>query len=246
MATKEAFSKEVAEIHRLVREVRDYARTAWFILAHRPRVFAVFQRSGDFHWAMWLRMDWQDTSSPSAGIHVGFSNVPLEDHVAYDPFISRYDNSQNVNIPHAFLGSYYILFDGKNIWGISSALSTQFVQHLSINDLKVGLSKLFIHIQEECAHVARESASDEAVRRWEEYGRAFVERMNNTYLMEHLVATIGKVHTVSVNIVERYRCNVSLHTIDEVYKDIVAPLEGMPKLIERARQATKDGKLFIE
>lgn len=253
--TEQEFLEELESVKDLAREISCYISKAWPMLAHKGRVFAIAQEARFIHPdSTYAVVQWGSIViwliTGESGVHVGFSEH-LGSYAAYDPYDYKSVTSSYAGVKMGdHLIRRYVGFDldmGQNPLFLRPF---HFLDGLKggIYNLRRGLVKLFGHFHEECARCAREFASDEAVRRWKEYEEAFVERINNRYLMEYLVKEVRRLYGVSCLMRRTSWYTDSAFFMcapkEQILQQIANPLEDVLKLVECVNQATGERKLF--
>lgn len=249
------FLGEIETVCQLATEVSKYARIAWHTLAHRDRIFAIYQPAkytdpqkekqevADVSGWMWL---WTTTVQDS--MYVGFTK---EYPRAYLPYGALGRHLRLVTLPEESeckrcepvtdLTAYsaFMRVTRPAYQTLLNVFSTDLTR--GITYLKQGLAQLFDHINQECTTIASTFASAEAELRWGVYRSEFVERFNTRNLVTALTKALRELQDQSVALQKEPVLGKTKLT-----ERIGRPIDTTLQLVERAQQATKEGKLFVE
>lgn len=163
----------------LAEAVAEYARVAWSTLAHRPRQFT-FQAAP-------LQLD-----GTPAVLHMRFSST-YEIHANYVVTHTVVNPWQdNVGVLCHFLNHSSPQGVVQRLQLVKGFEGHNFVDKILAATV-AGLQGLFVYVQEECQRCSKEYASEDATRRWGEFEKKFLSRVNSQILVDVFEAALRDI-----------------------------------------------------
>lgn len=237
----EEYREGLEDVRELAKEVHLYAKTAWSIVGHRPRLFGVSHETTlrDEDKELWLNIGTWSGETPHC-LYAKYSESndfrgPLESlEISLAPGSLSQGPTHNM-LNSSFSPPYRYVKDEQ--------------RETVLRDLKDGLAQLFAYIQAECKRGFVEHwGSVDAERRWDTYDQEFVERVNSKRLLQYLEGVLKRIYDAGGGLAQNMFHGVA--AISTVFSTVSDSLTNPARLaIERmilVKQANLERRLFVD